>query len=656
MERMRKKLFEYSHKKGNVTHYKPIVEVKIEAISEDGEIALKPITDFSVHENLRMYKISNPKFKTFWVSEDHSLLVYNTIDKKVIKKSPIELLIEVSKNFYFIQKIDTSKDTKSLHDDNVRLIPIKDIKIEFDPDETTAYDFTVEDFYTFRTFDGVYIQDSMAAYFPMTEEAEQELKDRVFIENNLFTDYDKQQLTMRPGHDVVYGIYLLSKKKPESLPKPLYEFMVKNNLKELNKKNLQKFLVEHLREDKKNASIIDTISNLGFMISTLYSEVDLSIDGVINSIIPLEKREKLFQDYTDKKINMYQYMEEEEKLLDDLKKVCIFSDLIESGSRGNWTQAKQMFLQRGFVSNSVGEVMPTPVMRNLAEGLDSKELFLSCYGVRKGLSDIADNTAVSGTFNRGLIYLGLEAKMGDSKKPCNTKRFLNIKVTSEKMAKMLIGRYIQEGESITRITDLNYKTFIHQNINIRSALFCTNKNYCHYCVPYKELKDIVKGETYNVGVEAAGALGEPTTQMVLRVFHTSGATSKQTENEEDDDIVQDLRSTIRLFSKPDFDIDNLSDYIIKIYKIYSEHKEIPLLYFEVLISCLMWCKTDDEIGEIDGLWRLNQDKELIPVGYNKVPGLNGFLLGCAFKNFKRMLLTSLNKDVGDSIFEKLILD
>jgi hypothetical protein len=357
----------------------------------------------------------------------------------------------------------------------------------------------------------------------------------------------------------------------------------------------------------------------------------------------------------DKKINMYQYMEEEEKLLSDLKKVCIFSDLIESGSRGNWTQAKQMFLQRGFVSNSIGEIMPTPVMRNLAEGLDSKELFLSCYGVRKGLSDIADNTAVSGTFNRGLIYLGLEAKMGDSKKPCNTERFLTLEVENENMAKMLLGRYIHDGTEIVRITLDNYKTFINQTINLRSPVFCTNKNYCHYCAPYKELKDIVKGETYNIGVEAAGALGEPTTQMVLRVFHTSGATSKQSENK-DDDIIQDLRSTIRLFSKPTFDLENLAEYILKIYKIYSLHKEIPLLYFEVLISCLMWCKTDDESDETDGLWRLNQNRELIPVGYNKVPGLNGFLLGCAFKNFKRMLLTSLNKDVGESIFEKLILD
>ena len=43
------------------------------------------------------------------------------------------------------------------------LIPVSEILIEKDSSITTGYDFTVEDFFTFCTDDGIYVQDSMVA-------------------------------------------------------------------------------------------------------------------------------------------------------------------------------------------------------------------------------------------------------------------------------------------------------------------------------------------------------------------------------------------------------------------------------------------------------------------------------------------------------------
>jgi len=657
---MSKKLFTFDHERNGIKHYKPSIEISIEAISEDGAIDMKPISDFTVHENLEMYRIESPdgEFKTFWVSEDHSLLVYDTITKKVKKIKPLDFKELDHTNWKMIQKVDTSLTTKHINNDNIRLYTNEEITITYDPDKTTAYDFTVEDYFTFRTHDGVYIQDSMACYFTITEEAQQDLKDKMSVENNLFTDYD-DTLTLLPGHDIVYGIYLLSKKKASALPEPLYKYMVEKKWDCVNKKRLIEFLTVHIKADKKNVSILDKIMTLGFMISTRYSQIELSVNSVIDSITPIDKRQDLYDRYMAEEITMYQYMAEEEKLLDELKKTCLFTDLIESGSRGSWIQAKQMFLQRGFVSNSLGEVMDEPVMNNLAEGLTSRELFLSCYGVRKGLADVADNTAVSGTFSRGLVYLGLEVKQGDSKKPCKSKGFLLFKATDEDMCKALIGRYIftsDEAKEMDRITKDNYLDYLNQTIRLRSPIFCTDKYFCHYCSPYKELKDIKKGENYNIGVAAAETLGEPSTQMVLRVFHNSGAVSNKKEDE-DQGIVQDLRGVIKLFSHPDFDLMTLSEYIKKVYTTYRLYKQIRMLYFEALISTLMWSKSEDNISnDPDILWRHNQEGELILIGHNKVPALTGFLLGCAFKNFKRILLSSLNKTVGESVFEKLIID
>jgi len=656
---MGKKLFEFSHKDGHISHYKPTVNILIEAISEDGKIEMKPITDFSVHENLTMFKIHDTKnrFKDFWASDDHSLLACKS--GKIYKISPMEVLVKRETEVVNLVHKNPPSDASHISELGITFINANDLIISLDETKTTAYDFTVEDYFTFRLSDGLFVQDSMAAYFTLTEEAEAELREKVSIENNLFMDFDKRNLTLQPGHDIVYGIYLLSKRKPDALPKPLYEYMVEQKWDSINKKRLNEFLVYHIGLDKRNAKIIDEITQLGFTISTKYNQTFLSIENIISSIIPLEKRQNLFNRYMNKEITMMDYMREDEKMLEDLKKICVFTDLIESGSRGSWPQAKQMFQQRGFVSNSVGQIMATPVMRNLAEGLDSRELFLSCYGVRKGIADISDNTAVSGTFTRALIYLGLEAKQGDHKKPCNTKRYLNLNIEDEKMASAILGRYIfldDECKEMVRVTRENYKTFVNQSVRLRSPIYCTNNEYCHYCSPYKELNEIEKGKTYNVGINAAGSLGEPTTQMVLRVFHLSGATGKVSDKEDaEQGIVQDLRGTIGLFSKPNFTFQTLPNYLYKIYKTYSEYKEIPMLYFEVLLSCLMWTKTDPNLDVADSLWRLKQENNLELVGYNKVPSLYGFLLGCAFKNFKRRLLSSLNKTVGNSVFEKLIL-
>ena len=658
---MSEKLFKYSHTCKSVRHYCPIKPVYIEAISEKGEIGLKEIIDYSVHENLIMYKIEHNEnlFEPFWASEDHSLLVWDNQDEKVIKKSPLEILEEIKELNSRYQFISSIKDNNIKHvKEGATLIPIIDLKIILDPNETTAYDFTVKDWYTFKLDNGIYVQDSMACYFTITEEGEADLIKNVSIENNLLLDYDNTT-TLRPNHDIVYGIYLLSIKKPERLPKPLYEYMVKNNYDMIDKGRLINFMTEYIKNNK-NIDVFDEIMTLGFMISTRYNQTFLSIDNVINSIIPPKIRNELYEKYSNGEITMDEYMTEEDKLLKTLKEKCVFKDLINSGSRGSWGQAKQMFLQRGFVSNSAGETMPTPVKSNLAEGMSSRDLFLSCYGVRKGLSDIADNTAVSGTFGRALVYLGLEAKQGSSKKPCGTKRYVLFKPSTIKMCKSLIGRYIFEDDTclnMSRITEENYKSYLNKDIRLRSPIYCEDKNYCHYCCPYVELKDIKKGRTYNVGVIAAQTLGEPTTQMVLRVFHHSGAVTHNDSNGADDDIVKDLRGVIRLFSKPNFDLSNINNYLKNLFLIYLQYKQVKMLYFEVLLSCLMWSKSNDNDSTIpDLLWRLNQDAELILVGHNKVPALTGFLLGCAFRNFKRMLLTSLNKEVGESVFEKLILE
>jgi len=91
--------------KPNISHYNPVKELFIDAIDlQTGHIKRKLIRDYSEHRNLKMYKISDTKnrFKDFWVSDDHSMIVYDSKYDMYQKISPIDLL-QNPENKYIIK-------------------------------------------------------------------------------------------------------------------------------------------------------------------------------------------------------------------------------------------------------------------------------------------------------------------------------------------------------------------------------------------------------------------------------------------------------------------------------------------------------------------------------------------------------------------------
>jgi DNA-directed RNA polymerase beta' subunit len=91
--------------KPDVSHYDATEPLYIKAINtENGDIKKKKITDYSVHRNIKMYKIKDTKnrFKEFWSSEDHSLIIYNSELDIYQKVSPKDL-IENPLHKFFVQ-------------------------------------------------------------------------------------------------------------------------------------------------------------------------------------------------------------------------------------------------------------------------------------------------------------------------------------------------------------------------------------------------------------------------------------------------------------------------------------------------------------------------------------------------------------------------
>ena len=624
-----------------IIYYEPTTDMYVDSYDRTTcTFCKRKVLGYSRHLFTKMWRISDfyGRYSPLYVSGDKSLVVEDDRDGMAKVMSPEEVMEDPS-HYSFI-KIDGTRIS----------LDRATISREFSMNE--SYDLTVEGTFNFPTEDGIIVQDTMAAYFPITEEAMQDVSENVHIDSNMYTKCGGK-LTLEPDHDIVYGIYILSIKKPEVLPAPLYKFMRENKYESIDRKKLKQFLDEYLREDtKRRAKILDEISQIGFMVSTRYSGALLSVENIKASMVPIEERKKLYEEYMKGGMTVSDYMKREAEMVESVKKDCVMTDIVESGSRGSWDQLKQLFVSRGFVTDVTGKIMKVPIYKNLTEGLDSRSMFLSCYGVRKGLADVADNTGVSGLMTRNLIYMAANTFQSSSRKACDSKRFLRMDINDEEEARAILGRYIFTDDTcnnMERITIDNYKQYIGCSVRLRSPLFCTDKHLCHFCCPHKELHELRKGKRWNVGLVSAASISEPLTQMVLRTFHHSGAAKKAMDNDMDDNAITDLSGVGRFFRKPKFTVDNVDKAVKKLFETFRGKKFIKFLYLEILISCLMWTKKKHK-------WRLAQDEEMKPVSMINVPGYESFLLGASHGLFARRALPSVGRSVGRSTFERLITD
>jgi hypothetical protein len=341
-----------------------------------------------------------------------------------------------------------------------------------------------------------------------------------------------------------------------------------------------------------------------------------------------------------------------DEIKDFLRDNFKYSYMVESGARGNWDQVKQLVLTRGFISNFDGEILPNPIKNSLIDGLSRKEFFNSTYGCRKGLLDVALNTGTSGYLSRKLIFTCANLQLGEID-DCGTTNTLEVHVNDNKKAKMLIGRYYIENNQLAQITENNYLEITGKVIQLRSPIFCLDERICHKC--YGDLHKFLNSRF--IGIIASQALGERNTQLVLRVFHTSGSAvinNNEEENMKQMDIIGDLTTVSKALHKFGKNT-NCKDIVESLHNIYNRSGEIHHVHFECVVSQLMWSE--------DEKWRLHKNRDKLSVQFRSVqttPSYESWLLGLAFSNPKKHLLRGvLNsgkyKGIMDSILcgEKL---
>ena len=511
-------------------------------------------------------------------------------------------------------------------------------------------------------FDG----DQMAVYIPITEGAKNEIRDKLFVDQNLSSPADGS-LTTTPGQDVVLGIYNLTSGKflnlqneteckgekvsigvktfNECLPS---DFPLVNE--SVDKKKLMKILndIKSQYNSITTMSVLENIKKIGFKYSTLFGTT-MSLDDCI------------FKDSEKIKESMYL----PENIRDQLTKISsnettqilrenfAYSYLVDSGARGNWDQVRQIILTRGFISNFSGEILQTPIKHSLLEGLDQEEFFNSTYGCRKGLLDVALNTGTSGYLSRKLIFTCVNLQISTDLDDCKTTDCLEVYIDSKQKARMLVDRYYLEDHKLKLITNENWREFVGKVVQLRSPVFCRSPKICHKC--YGDLYKILHSRF--IGVIAAQALGERGTQLVLRTFHTSGSAVIKKDEEENGetygdmkqmDIVSDLSIVSKLLHQ--FKGKTYKEVIEELFKIYNEQGNIHHVHFECVVSQLMWHGSTK--------WRLLRDRDRLTTEYKSiqtVPTYESWLLSLSFSNPKKSILRGiLNSDSYHGILDKIL--
>ncbi|MDO8609418.1 MAG: DNA-directed RNA polymerase subunit beta' [bacterium] len=310
-------------------------------------------------------------------------------------------------------------------------------------------------------------------------------------------------------------------------------------------------------EDQKVGEVIDKLKEIGFWGATISGGLSVSIFDC--KIIPEKEElvkktekeiEKIDTNYQQGLLTLEEKKRYSNKLwidttesladktwaaLDEENPVKII--IKSGGARASREQLKQLSGMKGLVVDPLGKIIDVPTKSNYREGLSIFEYVISARGARKGLTDSALKTADAGYLTRRLVDVSHDMIIREEN--CLAKEGLLIStdmVRGDKFKERIKGRYSakdilnEQKEVIVKIDDLLDEDKIKlieenhiTNITVRSPLYCESRyGICQKCYGIDLSQNKIVDVGVPVGVMAAQSIGEPGTQLTMRVRHFGG--------------------------------------------------------------------------------------------------------------------------------------
>ena len=220
--------------------------------------------------------------------------------------------------------------------------------------------------------------------------------------------------------------------------------------------------------------------------------------------------------------------------------------MADSGARGSLANFKQLIGMKGLVSNPKNEAIELPIISSYRTGVKVNEFFINTHGARKGGADTALKTADSGYLTRRLVDVSQDVIVRED--DCHCDHGYKVRKIEKKTAagnmeviasisSRINGRYAMHdivdpttGEIIvpgnTLINEAQAQEVEKagiEEVEIRSIFTCqTKEGVCRHCYGLNMATGHLVELGEAVGIMAAQSIGEPGTQLTMRVFHTGG--------------------------------------------------------------------------------------------------------------------------------------
>ena len=201
--------------------------------------------------------------------------------------------------------------------------------------------------------------------------------------------------------------------------------------------------------------------------------------------------------------------------------------MVRSGSRGDPLQLKQIVSTPGLVKDARDRVVPFLVPKSYSEGIGTSSYWVTLSGARKGTLQKTQGVAMPGYMTRLMINSTVDQLI--TEEDCGARDGVKLSVDSADVLDRYLAhdtrlgahRY-RAGSVVTPKMVSDARSNKKTELDVRSPTRCQAADgICKHCMGLAE-----NGRPYdigdNVGVTAAQALGEPSTQLSLNVFHQGG--------------------------------------------------------------------------------------------------------------------------------------